>query len=194
MGYRLWRHGYRTETITLPTLEDAPTRFDTWLPQRTRWFKGWMQTWLVHTREPRDLFSRTGFFPFLVTHVIMSGVILSSLLHPLMLANAVVLTVWLLTQLPDSPVVMALAVVDWSAILFSYVAFLILGWQATGHPLRRRIWHHIIWLVPYWIALSYAAWRALWQIFRKPYYWEKTAHERYDPIHPHGRDQIAQQD
>lgn len=41
LGLRLQRFGYRTETITLPTLEAGPVGFGVWLPQRTRWFKGW---------------------------------------------------------------------------------------------------------------------------------------------------------
>jgi hypothetical protein len=42
LGLRLVRFGYRTATISLPTLEDAPEAFSVWLPQRTRWFKGWL--------------------------------------------------------------------------------------------------------------------------------------------------------
>jgi hypothetical protein len=43
LGIRLARHGYRVGTITRPTYEDAPETFANWLPQRTRWFKGWMR-------------------------------------------------------------------------------------------------------------------------------------------------------
>ncbi len=43
LGMRLARFGYRTETIACPTYENGPDTFATWLPQRTRWFKGWMR-------------------------------------------------------------------------------------------------------------------------------------------------------
>jgi len=43
LGMRLARFGYRTETIACPTWEAAPDTLATWLPQRTRWFKGWMR-------------------------------------------------------------------------------------------------------------------------------------------------------
>ena len=43
LGMRLARFGYRTETIACPTYETGPDTFATWLPQRTRWFKGWMR-------------------------------------------------------------------------------------------------------------------------------------------------------
>jgi cellulose synthase/poly-beta-1,6-N-acetylglucosamine synthase-like glycosyltransferase len=42
LGLRLARHGYRVGMITRPTYEDAPEKLGNWLPQRTRWFKGWM--------------------------------------------------------------------------------------------------------------------------------------------------------
>jgi hypothetical protein len=44
LGLRLARFGYRAETISSPTYEDAPEDLATWLPQRTRWFKGWLLT------------------------------------------------------------------------------------------------------------------------------------------------------
>lgn len=43
LGLRLRRLGYRTETISLPTWEVAPETLAEWLPQRTRWFKGWIR-------------------------------------------------------------------------------------------------------------------------------------------------------
>ncbi len=52
LGIRLSRFGYETATVTLPTLEEAPVTLAPWMRQRTRWFKGWLQTWLVHMRHP----------------------------------------------------------------------------------------------------------------------------------------------
>lgn len=43
LGVRLARFGYASETISLPTKEQAPEDFATWRPQRSRWFKGWAQ-------------------------------------------------------------------------------------------------------------------------------------------------------
>ena len=52
LGIRLARLGYRTTVIPSTTYEEAPARLRPWLRQRTRWFKGWLQTWLVHMRSP----------------------------------------------------------------------------------------------------------------------------------------------
>ena len=60
LGMRLARFGYRSEMIDSTTYEEAPAHFGSWLRQRTRWFKGWMQTWLVHMRQPRRLLRDLG--------------------------------------------------------------------------------------------------------------------------------------
>jgi cellulose synthase/poly-beta-1,6-N-acetylglucosamine synthase-like glycosyltransferase len=44
LGMRLARLGYLAGMISSTTYEEAPARFGPWLRQRTRWFKGWMQT------------------------------------------------------------------------------------------------------------------------------------------------------
>ena len=60
LGIRLCRFGYRTAVVASSTYEEAPAYIRPWLKQRTRWFKGWMQTWLVHMRRPRQLLRDLG--------------------------------------------------------------------------------------------------------------------------------------
>ncbi|MCB1510114.1 MAG: glycosyltransferase, partial [Hyphomicrobiaceae bacterium] len=48
LGIRLARAGYEIEMLASTTWEEAPATIRDWLPQRTRWLKGWMQTYLVH--------------------------------------------------------------------------------------------------------------------------------------------------
>ncbi len=43
LGIRLVRCGYRSATLKRPTLEDAPPTLRVWLPQRTRWLKGYLR-------------------------------------------------------------------------------------------------------------------------------------------------------
>jgi glycosyltransferase XagB len=44
LGLRLARRGWRTSVIGATTWEEAPVGLADWLPQRTRWLKGWMQS------------------------------------------------------------------------------------------------------------------------------------------------------
>src|SRR5262245_30676066 len=56
------------------------------LGQRTRWFKGWMQTWLVHMREPRQLSRDLGGAGTVAFQLIVGGNALVPLLHPVFIA------------------------------------------------------------------------------------------------------------
>jgi len=61
------RLGYRATAIASATYEEAPARFVPWLKQRTRWYKGRMQTWFVLMRRPGRLFREltpAGAMPF----------------------------------------------------------------------------------------------------------------------------------
>ncbi|MEO1748705.1 MAG: glycosyltransferase family 2 protein, partial [Pseudomonadota bacterium] len=90
IGLRLWRHGYRTGMITRPTLEPAPHVGKIWLRQRTRWFKGWLQTTFVHTRQPLKLFAELGPRASVITILLLVGTVVSALVHPLLLMSAIV--------------------------------------------------------------------------------------------------------
>ena len=60
LGFRLARHGYRTEMIGTVTEEEANCRAWPWIKQRSRWLKGYMTTYLVHMRHPGRLWSQLG--------------------------------------------------------------------------------------------------------------------------------------
>jgi len=82
LGTRLARKGYRCRVLASTTFEEAPTRFMSWLRQRTRWMKGYMQTWLVHMRSPRALWRELGPLGFLAFQIMVGGTLLSALVHP----------------------------------------------------------------------------------------------------------------
>lgn len=60
LGVRLAYFGYTTQTLPSLTLEESPITLGAWMKQRTRWIKGYIQTWLVFTRDPRELKRRLG--------------------------------------------------------------------------------------------------------------------------------------
>jgi glycosyltransferase XagB len=60
LGFRLARRGLRTAILASTTWEEAPVNLGQWVKQRTRWLKGWLQTYLVHTRQPFRLTAELG--------------------------------------------------------------------------------------------------------------------------------------
>ncbi|HVZ51153.1 MAG TPA: glycosyltransferase, partial [Pseudolabrys sp.] len=177
LGMRLARLGHRTRVIASTTYEEAPARLGPWLRQRTRWFKGWMQTWSVHMRQPRRLLRELGLGGFLAFQLIVGGSALAALLHPLFMAS---LAYSLLAGGPlsgsgdTSPAIPTAALIG--TVILGYAASALVG--LIG--LRRRgiagsAW--VLLLTPvHWLLLSLAAWRALYQLATAPYLWEKTEH------------------
>jgi len=156
---------------------EAPARFAPWLRQRTRWFKGWLQTWLVHMRQPLRLLRDLGLPGFLTFQLIVGGNVLAALVHPLFLAGLIYAAargapLWS----PDDVALFALAAFYGVTAVIGYLASAFIGWLG----LYRRGPLSSAWiLLPtpfHWLLLSLAAWRALYQLFAAPYAWEKTEH------------------
>lgn len=176
LGMRLHRLGYRAETLTRYTVEDAPTERAVWLGQRSRWFKGWMQTWLVLMRRPVRLTQELGLAGTLMFHALVTGMLVSALGHPLILIFIFVM-MWNLYLAPQaSPFEICLLVIDWLNIILAYTIFVRLGWRAMGENERARLNFKWRWVPAYWMLMSLAAWRAAIELYRKPFFWNKTPH------------------
>jgi cellulose synthase/poly-beta-1,6-N-acetylglucosamine synthase-like glycosyltransferase len=172
LGMRLARFGYRTAVIPSSTYEEAPASFRPWLKQRTRWFKGWMQTWLVHMRAPRALVRDLGLAGFAVFELLVGGTVLAALVHVLFAGHLAVELVAAAAGGEQAPALgFHLAV-----LLGGYLVSAVLGLVGL---VRRRLlacaWALLL-MPAYWLLLSVAAWRALIQLLRDPQRWEKTEH------------------
>ncbi len=177
LGIRLARLGYRCATITLPTLEDAPTGLRTWMRQRTRWFKGWMQTWLVHTRNPLRLARELGPVGFLGFNLVSTGLIVSSLIYPLYLFLLVASAINPLHLWGDGGVLGASVIgLNLFNLGAGYIAMALLGYRALRFRGRQREAGAIMLLPLYWLMASLASYRAVFQLFTRPFVWEKTPH------------------
>ncbi|MHC5231212.1 glycosyltransferase family 2 protein [Brucella sp. LJL56] len=175
LGVRLARFGYRIGVITRGTIEDAPVNYDIWRKQRTRWLKGWMQTWLVHGRQPYNTWRELGWFRFTVNQIYTLGIIGSALLHPLMLVMFFTLLVSTAFG-PLTPHSIWLLALDVMNILMAYVSFYLLG-SRTMEPTELGGYAYLLSIPIYWVLISISAWRALWQLVRVPHLWEKTPHQ-----------------
>jgi len=171
LGMRLARFGYRATVIASTTYEEAPARMRPWLRQRTRWFKGWMQTWLVHMRSPMSLWRDLGGIGFASLQLLIGGNVLAALIYPLFLG----IVLW--RGAMGAPLfafgVAGLHNVALAGGLFASIVATVIGLSRRG--LATSAW--VVVLAPlHWLMLSLAAWRALVQLIRDPYRWEKTEH------------------
>ena len=179
LAVRLQRFGYGLDVIANPTLEDAPDTLPIWIRQRTRWFKGWMQTLLVHGRNYPETFRNLNFASFAVCQILLIGVIISSMSYIVILYILFSIAIKLFNFGSISKFDQLLLIVDSLNVLGGFSAFLYLGWKVLTSSERKGFWKIVLSMPVYWLMLSISSWRAAWQLYRQPFLWEKTPHRRH---------------
>jgi cellulose synthase/poly-beta-1,6-N-acetylglucosamine synthase-like glycosyltransferase len=177
LGFRMARRGWCTEILPSTTWEEAPIYFGQWLGQRTRWLKGWMQTYLVHTRQPWQLTADLGVRGVLGIHVLMGALVLSALVHPLFYC-LLVYHAWA-TQLlawPESQIGQVFWTVAWINLTAGYLISIAVGVVSVCRRGQPSLAVSALFMPLCWLLVSLAAYRALYQLATDPYRWEKTAH------------------
>jgi cellulose synthase/poly-beta-1,6-N-acetylglucosamine synthase-like glycosyltransferase len=175
LGVRLTQKGYRVGIVDSTTFEEASCHTGNWIRQRSRWMKGYMQTLLVHTRRPLRFMRTIGPLGFLGFIFFIGGTVLSGLLNPMF---------WMLYIAWMIAAINGLDAIFPEPLLFLSLFNLLAGNGALMFlnmlaPIRRG-WLNLIpyslTAFGYWVILSIATYRGLWQLLRNPFYWEKTHH------------------
>src|SRR5215469_359741 len=84
LGVRLGREGLRVAMLDSTTWEEAVPRARPWIRQRSRWVKGYLQTYLVHMRRPLRLLRELGPRGFTDFQVLVGFNSFLLLINPLM--------------------------------------------------------------------------------------------------------------
>jgi glycosyltransferase XagB len=176
LGLRLARAGYQVETLASDTLEEAPSRLKPWLHQRSRWLKGWMQTAIVHSRNPRVALANLGLIGYIAILIHTVGTVATALTYPFF-------TVLTVAKLWDGSLLAPTAPGD---ILVAVLAFTVFAFGALSMlapalvALHRRRLYRLLPLLPllpfYYMLVSVAAWRAVFELLQAPTQWNKTEH------------------
>jgi cellulose synthase/poly-beta-1,6-N-acetylglucosamine synthase-like glycosyltransferase len=177
LGMRIARVGGRVGVLDSTTYEEAPDQFSIWLPQRTRWMKGFMQTWLVHMRRPGRSMKELGLKGFFAFNALLGGIVLSALVHPIFLA----VLLWELAAgralvPPETALGGAMFALALFNLLAGYGTAILLAALAAWRRGLGWLMPHLLFMPLYWLMISLAAYRAALQLVTKPYYWEKTPH------------------
>ena len=175
LGIRASALGYRVGVINSTTMEEANNSIPNFIRQRSRWIKGYMQTTLVHARQPIALVRQIGLRRFVSFVLLIAGTPATFL---------GVIPFYVITALTIALPVNALAQlfpiwVLWLTLLNFVVGNVIMIYLSMMGPYKRGTFHLILWalLNPlYWLLHSIAAYKGLWQLITKPHYWEKTEH------------------
>lgn len=166
LGMRIARAKLRTETLVSETREEAPARLRVWLPQRGRWIKGYIQTWLVLMRRPRQTLRQIGLTGFLAMQASLGGAILAPCAHaPLIL----------LTLIAAVSGDLVIGKSGLTLMIAGYAISLLGDLAAPGRWTSKRLLAMLTKPL-YWPLLTLAAYRAIWDLANRPHFWAKTPH------------------
>ncbi|HVU21213.1 MAG TPA: glycosyltransferase, partial [Rhizomicrobium sp.] len=175
IGLRLAQLGYQTAMLNSTTWEEAPEQIGIWIKQRSRWLKGYMQTWLVHSRNAAQLVRQVGLGGFLAFQLFIGGAVVSALINPILWAIFALSCLWPVSIFTDA-----------SRETLGYISAIgalgsngLLTYLAVSGPARRgdkSLAPYGLTVFAYWLLISFAAYRGLWHLIVKPFHWEKTTH------------------
>lgn len=168
LGFRLWRTGHRLGVLTRPTYETPPDGLECWLPQRTRWIKGYMQTLGVHTRSAKGM----GWRGWLGLTMTLGMGTAAAAVHALSIAwlSAMLLVALAAGLSPQAPwiAINVLLVGALSALIMTA-----LGARRASTPYGAR---DVVTAPAYWSLLTLAFCHAAWRLVTAPFAWDKTPH------------------
>jgi len=198
LGIRLYKEGYKTVIVDSRTWEEANSRFGNWIRQRSRWIKGYMQTWLVHMRNPFKLWKEVGARGFFGFQVMVLATPVIPLLNPIFW---LMVLLWYVGHMNAISILFPgliyyIAAIELFLANFFFVYSNIAGMYWVLQDLERRgdakisyrLVKYAILSPLYWMMMSIAAYKAAWQLITKPFYWEKTVHGLDQPTASAGSD------
>jgi hypothetical protein len=138
-------------------------------------YKGWMQTFITLTRDPRRLAAELGVANTLALVLTMTTLVIAPPLWPFFTA-LMAHDLWTGLPSPASALELIEVVLWLSAGLFGIGSIL---WLALLGMKRRKLlglWPFLPLLPLYYLLTSAAAWLALYDLILRPYHWHKTEH------------------
>lgn len=175
LGIRASALGCTVGIVNSTTYEEANNHYGNFVRQRSRWIKGYLQTLLVHGRHPVALAREAGIRQTLAFALLVGGTPLAFLFVPPLYA----LLALSLVVSPDALEPYFPSWVLWVSLLNLLAGNVVMVYVSMMGAFKRRRYRLVPWalLNPlYWLLHSLAAYKAVWQLIRKPHYWEKTVH------------------
>jgi glycosyltransferase XagB len=176
LGLRLASQNYEVQMLDSKTYEEANVQIGNWIHQRARWFKGFLQTWLVYMRHPMRLQKQIGWDGLWAVNATIFGTVFSSIVHPIF---TLILAYQLQHEFTETAIrsnlVTGLLGLSLAVVILSYGTALYAGFLARKR-IRFRAWSTLLTMPIYWLLMGLAAWLAVKQFIFQPFHWNKTKH------------------
>jgi cellulose synthase/poly-beta-1,6-N-acetylglucosamine synthase-like glycosyltransferase len=178
LGIRLSKRGLTTTILDSTTYEEANSELGNWLRQRSRWIKGYMQTYLVHMRDVRELGRNSRRIDMVMFQLIIGGKIVSMLVNPLLWAMTLGYFLYrneiggFIESLYITPIfyIGAFALIIGN---FLYLYYYMIGSLRQNRP---ELAAFALFVPFYWLMMSVAAGFATYDLIVRPFHWHKTKH------------------
>jgi cellulose synthase/poly-beta-1,6-N-acetylglucosamine synthase-like glycosyltransferase len=179
LGVRLGREGLSVAMLDSATWEEAVPKVRPWIKQRSRWVKGYIQTYLVHMRHPVRLLRELRPRGFLDFQLLVGANSFLLLINPLMWGLTATFIATKGTGAGDfiqslyPPIAYYPALV--SLVVWNFIFCYANTYVSVRHNLLDLTRYTLLTPV-YWVLMSVAAWQGLISLIRNPFYWAKTEH------------------
>ena len=176
IGLRIAAEGYEVGHLPSYTHEEAVNSMWPWIKQRTRWIKGYLQTFESYGLKSFGVYNTKGIKGLLIVFLFVFGTPIFSLL------TAPLLVIFLSWLLFDPQWVHGLFEhaweweLSWICLGVGNLGLVFFHGLATWRKGERLLALWAIFLPFYWILHSIAAWRALSEYLRRDWSWAKTEH------------------
>lgn len=169
LGIRLYLSGYKVHLINSTTIEESVTNVSTWIFQRSRWIKGFIQTIYVFIKAKKDL-KKFSLAKILSVYIFVGLSTYSFFCLPWILFSLTfkmdkyIHYIWYIN----------------SIVSFSYMYiisyFVLIKDKKTISRLLPIDWIVLICWPLYFLLHTIASYIAIWEVVISPFKWNKTPH------------------
>lgn len=168
LAFRLAAQGGQIGWISPPTQEEAVAQFRPWCRQRSRWLKGYIQTWLVHMNSPfAGGWRRALMLQATLGHALLSVLFFAPVMFSL---TCFALAQWVGITDAQTPRLYLLA------LGFSLICGMMVGAVGALRAGQKHLLRHVPLMPLYWLILFPPLMQALIEMRTRPFHWHKTQH------------------
>ncbi|MFC1483222.1 glycosyltransferase family 2 protein, partial [Candidatus Margulisiibacteriota bacterium] len=174
LGMRIGIHNHNTLVSAAATYEEANSKFINWVRQRSRWIKGYMQTYLVYMRHPIKFIKQVGLYKFMLFQFVVGGTFLFPLCNPVLLffsIASIINPLYYMNTFPAFIVPMC-----WFNLIIGNGLLITTNYLISKKYRNTQMTLSALMIPIYWFLMSFGGYFAFFELLTNPFYWQKTHH------------------
>lgn len=179
LGMRMKRFGYEVGAVDSVTMEEATSSIRAWLLQRKRWIKGFMQTYIVHMRQPIRFIREAGFSSFLTLLFFIGFPPLIYILSPVILFLSIAAASFASDIFNFPNWLYQISMANFYYGIIAHITFALAANYRSSNNNRRMFKPMVLSAITfpiYNVLHVISSFGSLRELIFKPHYWEKTQH------------------